>query len=195
MAAGCCLWSASSVCCCAAMSSAGAGCGLQTRRRVALAAVRFGLCGGATPLWFSPHTHTHCSPSTKRAYAACCSQTHFRTFCRNQSNKQEQGGTETDANRWLRTSRSDDGPPALMMQNHSLCARLDERTLLKSTNSTGLRRGARCWCCDRRLCEGGTLRPAALLRSPPGASVPRELFAAFSKCCALWLEAVWPRAK
>jgi hypothetical protein len=29
------------------MSSAGAGCGLQTRRRVALAAVRFGLCGGA----------------------------------------------------------------------------------------------------------------------------------------------------
>ena len=146
---------------------------------------------------FSPHKHSHCSPSKKRAYAACCSQTHFRTFCRNQTNKQEQeqGGTETDANRWLRTSRSDDGPPALMMQNHSLCARLDERTLLKSTNSTGLRRGARCWCCDRRLCEGGTLRPAALLRSPPGASVPRELFAAFSIRCALWLEAVWPRAK
>ncbi|CBH14027.1 conserved hypothetical protein, unlikely [Trypanosoma brucei gambiense DAL972] len=30
---------------CATMSSAGAGCGLQTRRRVGLAAVRFGLCG------------------------------------------------------------------------------------------------------------------------------------------------------
>lgn len=32
--------------------------------------------------------------------------------------------------------------PALMMHNHSLCASIDERTLLKSTNSTGLRRGA-----------------------------------------------------
>ena len=33
----------------AAMSFAGAGCGLQTRRRVALAAVRFGLCGVFSP--------------------------------------------------------------------------------------------------------------------------------------------------
>jgi len=31
---------------------------------------------------------------------------------------------------------------ALMMHKHSLCAKLDERTLLKSTNSTGLRRDA-----------------------------------------------------
>ena len=31
--------------CIATMSFAGAGCGLQTRRRVDLAAVRFGLCG------------------------------------------------------------------------------------------------------------------------------------------------------
>lgn len=148
---------------------------------------------------FSPHTHTHTHlvPLLKKERMRRAAHKHtFEPFvATKQTNKQEQGGTETDANRWLRTSRSDDGPPALMMPNHSLCARLDERTLLKSTNSTGLRRGARCWCCDRRLCEGGTLRPAALLRSPPGASVPRELFAAFSICCALWLEAVWPRAK
>ena len=33
------------------MSFAGAGCGLQTRRRVDLAAVRFGLCGVCITIW------------------------------------------------------------------------------------------------------------------------------------------------
>lgn len=74
--------------------------------------------------------------------------------------------------------------PALMMHNHSLCASIDERTLLKSTNSTGLRRGAALCavvlttsvCVWRIMDQGGTLRPVALIRSPPGASVPRDLF-------------------